>query len=311
MIKSVLLAGAASATLMLAATAALAASHTVAPKAVAPKTVAPKAAAAWSSPSDVFAGLSVGGDWLGGGSVSNGTSGLTVEGTASGEYQLMPSLGVQGDVVYRNQKWQNANPTLNSASHDFEFALHGFTRSEQYLLGAFVQYGEGYLGYLDGLVGVDVSHVFGGAEAQLFLGDATLYGQAGVKHYSFGSAADARGYFGTFEARYYLQPDFKIDAHVGYETLDGFVVGNGSESTLNLGAGAEYHLADTPYSFFGKYDYSLNGVDTADPAWSHRVLVGVKFNFDGPTLEQRDRSGASLKPFESHDYDFSGLFSGF
>ena len=272
---------------------------------------APKAAApATNLVSDAFAALSVGGTWVeGDGTPSN--NGLTVEGTASASYNFAPSLGVQGDVVYRNQQWNQGSsiPAVQVNSHDFEAAGHVFTRNEQYLLGAFAQYGEGYLGAYNGAVGVDPTHVFGGVEGQVFVGDATLYAQAGAKLYSLGNVYDVTGYFGTFEARYYLQPDFKIDAHIGYETLDINLSGSGTGKTFNLGLGAEYRVADTPFSLFAKYDYSNNSFGNGS-IWYNRILAGVKFNFDAPTLEQRDRSGASLKPFESHDFDFAGSLVG-
>jgi len=272
---------------------------------------------------DAFASLSIGGASLSGDDLSGlgSVSGLTVEGAASAAVSITPALGAQGDVVYRTQQFGASNDYLGGLNeHDFEAALHGFTRSDRYLAGAFAQYGEGYGGFEGGLFGLDLTHVFGGVEGQYFVNDAlTLYGQLGGKHYDFGDVASATGLFGTFEARYFLQPDFRIDAHIGYETLNfdngtGGTTpfgGGGQENTFNIGVGAEYRLTGTPFSVFGKYDYANNSFSgQSGSVADNRVLVGVKFNFDAPTLLARDRSGASLKPVESHDFDYLGSIIG-
>ncbi|MDR3473219.1 MAG: hypothetical protein P4M09_16285 [Devosia sp.] len=266
-------------------------------------------AAAPAGLADAFVAIAGGGAWIDADGAVNTGTGRTLNATASGEYNITPSLGVQGDVVYRGRNWSYPGTSSQLDMHNFEGALHGFTRSEQYLLGVFAQYGDGYLGIADGsLIGVDVSHVFGGVEGQLFVGNATLYAQAGAKRYAFGDLTTATGYFGTFEARYYLQPNFKIEAHVGYDTLNdvsslGYLVGN--ENTVSLGASGEYRFADTPFSVFAQYDYVKNTLPSSSSS-DQRVLVGVKLNFDSPTLLDRDRSGASLKPIEPHDFDYFG-----
>lgn len=302
MTKSTLLLGASAAALLFAASSTAFAGSVKAP--------APIPSATTGRLADAFVGISLGQARLEADGVPGYVSGLTVEGTGSGEYNITPSLGVQGDVVYRTQTWNSSttsSPATELGLHDFEAALHGFTRSEQYLLGVFGQYGDGYLGVGGGLIGMDVTHVFGGVEGQVFLGKATLYAQAGAKRYNYGNQASSTGYFGTFEARYYLQPNFKVEAHIAYETLDNVVSTFGTVNTVNLGVGAEYRIADTPFSLFGKYDYAKNSLSSGGTAWDNRILAGVKFNFDPPTLLDRDRSGASLKPFESHDFDWGGL----
>lgn len=301
MTKSALFLGASAAVLLFAASSTAFAGSAKAP--------APVPSATTGRLADAFVGISIGQARLDADGATGYVSGLTVEGTGSGEYNITPSLGVQGDVVYRTQTWNSSttpSPSTQLGLHDFEAALHGFTRSEQYLLGVFGQYGEGYLGAGGGVIGADFTHVFGGVEGQVFLGDATLYAQAGAKRYNYGNQASSTGYFGTFEARYYLQPNFKVEAHIAYETLDDALSTSNTVNTVNLGVGAEYRIADTPFSLFGKYDYAKNSLP-GGTAWDNRILAGVKFNFDAPTLLDRDRSGASLKPFESHDFDWGGV----
>ena len=60
--------------------------------------------------------------------------------------------------------------------------------------------------------------------------------------------------FGSLEARYFLTPDFRIDAHAGLSTLTDGVVPTTTATTLNLGVGAEYRLENLPVSLFATYD---------------------------------------------------------
>ncbi|MEO8882138.1 MAG: outer membrane beta-barrel protein, partial [Devosia sp.] len=191
-----------------------------------------------------------------------------------------------------------------STLRNADIALHGFYRdSSQFLLGGLVQFGTDTFSFDgDSFAGTD-DRYYAGAEAQWFLGDATLYGQAGAQQVTF-NGESAPGWFATFEARYFLQPDFKIEAHVG---ANDFSTGGGdfdnvAVNSWNAGVGAEYKFANAPFSIFAKYDFThedsteFGNNDSFD---DNRFLVGVKFNFGAETLEDRDRSGASLKPVSS------------
>ena len=106
------------------------------------------------------------------------------------------------------------------------------------------------------------------------------------------------------EARYFLDPDFKIEAHIGADTVgDNHLIATDwlATTTVHVGAGAEYRLPNSPISIFGKYDYSrATFPDATDISVSdNRFLIGAKFNFDSTSLLDRDRSGASLKPVDN------------
>jgi opacity protein-like surface antigen len=235
-------------------------------------------------------------------------------GIAALEYDIAPRLGVQGDLVYRQQDWTSDQPgSFKQTDRQMEAAAHLFYRDDRMLLGAFGQIGRDTL-YFDSDFshGYQVDHVLGGLEGQLFLGDATLYAQAGATAFSDQASSDVDGWFATFEARYFLKPDFRVDGHAGIETFSsagtnkGFYGFNTTLTKLNLGVGAEYRLADSPASLFARYDYYQGTFNSFDNRTDdHRVLVGVRFDFGAPSLEERDRHGASLKPFESHGLDES------
>jgi hypothetical protein len=294
--KFSLLAGiSAGALLITSASAALAGSPAPTPEASVP------------SISDGFVSLAIGGDQLTESFFGESTSidGLTIEGAASGSYMFSSTLGFQGDVVLSNQTY-SGNDFIgegNLTERNADVALHGFYRNDQYLIGAFAQYGMSGVSS-DEAPGVSFDRYYAGAEGQLFLNNATLYAQLGGQQFRLGSELESEnvnGWFGTFEARYFLQPDFKIDAHVGFDT---FNVNLGEETTLttwHAGVGAEYRFSGTPFSVFAKYDYSQETANGESGSISdNRILVGAKFNFDTPTLLDRDRSGASLKPVDNN-----------
>ena len=267
---------------------------------------APAPEASVPSISDGFVSLALGGDQLSEtfGSESASANGLTIEGAASGSYMFSSTLGFQGDLVLTNDSY-SSNEAFGDESitqRNAEVALHGFYRNDQYLVGAFAQYGNESISIdEEGGFGETLDHYYGGVEGQVFLGNATLYGQVGAQQIRAGGES-INGWFGTFEARYFLQPDFKIDAHIGADSFDlGMEEPGLTLNSWHAGVGAEYRFTGTPFSVFAKYDYtqesySLSGGDSLS---DNRILVGAKFNFDTPTLMDRDRSGASLKPVES------------
>lgn len=235
---------------------------------------------------------------------SDSAQGLSVEGAASAEYNFSANLGFQGDLVLRSQDvtafgFTNTDRSLDAAVHAF------YRQQDQYLLGGFAQFGVNNL--LDGEeFGEDFDRYYAGAEGQLFFGDATLYGQAGFQQWrdSAGDGSAANGWFANLEARYFLTPDFKIDAHVGGDQLRfGDDADDEEIDTWRAGVGAEYKLADAPFSIFAKYDFTHQQTQFSSSSGTNdnRILFGVKFNFGVDTLEQRDRTGASLKPVEATD----------
>ena len=270
--------------------------------------MAPAAMAASSTPplTDGFVSVAAGGAWFPDETDSdNNEHGMSLEGAASGEYNFTSVLGFQGDLVVQSQHFEFDNDPSEDTStlRNADAALHVFYRdSSQFLYGGFVQFGTDTFSFDGSSFASTDDRYYAGAEAQYFLGDATLYGQAGAQQVTF-DGQSAPGWFATFEARYFLQPDFKIEAHIG---ANDFSTGGGdldvNVNSWNAGVGAEYKFANAPFSIFAKYDFThedssaFGSTDTFD---DNRVLVGVKFNFGAETLEDRDRSGASLKPVSS------------
>ncbi len=224
---------------------------------------------------------------------------------ASGAYMFTPVLGLQGDVraVFRSFEGDSI-PEVDVTT--FDGAIHGFYREENnFLVGAFFQFGTGTTS--SGDTELDTQRNYAGAEAQVFLDNLTLYGQAGLQQAELGDdvfSFGMNGWFASLEARYFLTPDLRIDAHVGASAYDiDVLVLSGDITTVNFGVGAEYKFENLPVSLFATYDlYASSMEENGNDAGSfddHRVLIGAKFAIGEDSLMARDRSGASLKPVDS------------
>jgi hypothetical protein len=261
---------------------------------------------------DGFVSIAVGGaaqavDFPGGSVSGNGVS---LEGAAGGAYNFSATLGFQGDVVFGSQAYSGdivGGETVNNRNTDV--AIHAFYRNDQYLIGGFGQYSNNTYTFGDYGSAQSLDQFYGGVEGQVFFGNATLYGQAGAQQVrSFGESVN--GIFGTLEARYFLEPNFKIEAHIGADTVGSStseIFDGDPITTLHAGAGAEYRLDNSPISFFAKYDYgrATFSEETNVSEAESRFLIGAKFNFESQTLVDRDRTGASLKPVDSR---ITGIF---
>lgn len=220
-------------------------------------------------------------------------------GLISGAINFTPVLGTQGDVLYRYSSHHDYDSNREFTSLDV--ALHAFYRDpDRFLLGGFVQFGETEQTTHTGPVTYERSLI--GAEGQVFFDQFTFYGQLGRHHTSAESTIEYDASFITAELRYFVTPDFKLEVHAGHikgrlPELQGFPVPGRPEAT-NLGLGAEYRLPSLPVSVFGRYDHT-SMMDILDsPFESHRVLAGVKFNLGDDSLQERDRTGASLRPVD-------------
>ena len=227
-------------------------------------------------------------------------SGYGARGLASGVIEVTPVLGIQGDVLLGLDHFESDFDEYDRSTMDV--ALHGFYRDpERFLAGTFVQLGRDTVSHSFGDDTMD--RVYFGGEAQVFVGDLTLYAQGGLQQFSFPDVPDFKqnGWFGTLEARYFLTPDLRIEAHAGLSKLSYDVGFDITATTVNLGIGAEYRLENLPVSLFASLDcFNLTYQPIGDFSMDHqRLLVGVRFGIGEDTLKDLDRNGASLKPVDS------------
>ena len=163
---------------------------------------------------------------------------------------------------------------VDSDDTDSAYGLtgHVYARNDNHLFGGFI-----------GVADSDDSTTWvGGLEANKYFTNWTL---AGAIFYGNNDDADADGYGVNVEARAFVHDNFRLNANIGYASVDA---GAGSDDDAMIyGVGGEYQFASFPVSIVAGYntaDFDGGDVDT----WT----IGVRYNWGG-TLRDRDRSGAS------------------
>lgn len=235
------------------------------------------------------------------GGSSDSIDGYAVEALLSGVIMFTPVLGVQGDIQFTSRTLDDSGNDVKTNS--FDGALHGFYREAgKFLVGGFVQIGRDDLSYGSFSAG-EIDRAYVGGEAQVYLDNLTLYGQAGMQQFDSGSgpvSIGLSGWFANAEARYFLTPNLRIEARAGFSTLDLDIL-SATFDTATVGVGIEYKFDSLPVSLFAQYDYSTTSIDVSpSPTQSdHRFLVGARFALGEDTLLDRDRNGASLSPVQT------------
>lgn len=183
----------------------------------------------------------------------------------------MGGLGLQGDVRLTDDqqrgggdRWQ-VSPTV-----------HVFQRNPYGLIGGWA--GWSHSGGTD-LLGA-------GAEGQAYFSRATIYGSIGYGHLD--QAVNQNLYAGRLEGRYFITDNFSLGVQGGLVRIHA----GGTHSTLHTwGLGAEFQPNGAPVSILAGYTH---GDVVSSTAESNTVRLGLRWNFDGGSLIDRDRSGAPL-----------------
>ena len=227
---------------------------------------------------------------------------------ASASYTAPNNFGGQVDGVYSKRSLGRAD--VSTA----DIAGHLFYRNDKFLVGGFAQYRNPDFNYTSNDISSDLyvnvlansfisEQVFWGAEGQVFLGDVTVYGQAGKQtfvnqHDISGQKILDDGYFANIKARYFIKDNWKADAGYVYSKSNlnsGGFEGENSANQYTLSLATEYRLTDSPVSLYALYNYNQASIGSFNVD-SDQLFAGVKFNFGSNSLKIRDRSGASLDP---------------
>jgi hypothetical protein len=149
---------------------------------------------------------------------------------------------------------------------------HIYARNSDHLFGGFV-----------GIAGTEDSETWlAGLEASKFFDQWTL---AGALFYGNNDDADVDGFGVNAEGRVFLTENFRLNGNVGWVQVDD---GVDEEDAMLYGVGGEFQFATLPISVgagWSTVDFDGGDVDT----WT----IGVRYNFGGQTLMDRDRNGAS------------------
>ena len=124
-----------------------------------------------------------------------------------------------------------------------------------------------------------------------YLGDVTLYGQAGA----FTSSASSGwlyfdGHFLRGTARYFATPNLRLQFDAQWASI------NNSDHTaaISLVGTAEYRLKNAPFSAFARIRWDGLNPDLNQDMSSTMVLFGIRGYFGSDSLFGNDRDGAPM-----------------
>jgi hypothetical protein len=213
-------------------------------------------------------------------------------------------------------------------SYRFNFGNNNVVRtsSHNYLIGGHANWrdpGRGLIGIFGGagdatnaLNFASIRHGLIGAEAQVYWGPITLYGQGGydstlgtLNSFGFDSIA---AWFVRGTGRYYVTPNLRLEGTVLY--ADGqadFTANNGAPNidynTWLWRAKVEYKFAGSPFSLFALYEGSqtktkqnFGGFTETQKFTEDKVLAGVRLYINENTLQFNDRNGTTLDIIAPH-----------
>ncbi|MBZ9993130.1 hypothetical protein [Mesorhizobium sp. BH1-1-4] len=191
---------------------------------------------------------------------------------------------LQGDLSYE-RIWQD--------SYNFNgrgAALHAYYRDATFAAGAFAIYkSTAYDGENEG------HQYLIGPEAQVYLGNLTLYGQAWFGRFE-NDFAHEKQWGGRAVARYFIQKNLRVDGEFSFEATDIGV----PYDVLAASVEAMYCFEDTPWSIFGRYQFEHYKIDSFDAGNGSKFVVGLHASFGSNSLFDEDRAGATMDTHQAN-----------
>jgi hypothetical protein len=232
-------------------------------------------------------------------------NGWALGGAGRGNYWITRNVSVQVDAQAEGTSYDNPFGGRFS-NHSYLIGGHWSWRNpQQYLFGLFAAAGDAGGGAFS--VTGSQRHALIGGEAQWYWSQFTLYAQVGydstLGNIGFGDTDNIHAWFIRGTGRYFVNPNFLIEGTVMYANGDidyNFGLPSLGFQTWTWLAKAEWRLPTAPFSVFAKYQGSETRVDLVsysaafDKLTDHRVLFGLKLHLGDRTLQQTDRTGATL-----------------
>ena len=234
-------------------------------------------------------------------------NGSALGGAGRGNYWITRDVSVQMDAQAEGTSYTFPGGGRFS-NHSYLIGGHWSWRDPQrYLFGLFAAAGDaGDAGGGFSVTGAQRHAVFGG-EAQWYWSQFTLYAQVGydstVGNIGGSDKDRIHAWFIRGTGRYFVNPNFLIEGTVMYAngaTDYDFGLPALDFQTWTWQAKAEWRFATAPFSVFAKYQGSETKTDVVpystafDRVTDHRVLIGLKLHMGDRTLQQADRTGATL-----------------
>lgn len=218
---------------------------------------------------------------------------------------LGENLSIQSDVKYE----YNSDALDNTDASDvvrnrysFQGAVHLSWRDPSSgLFGIFGGVGSTNFGGDEGHVQTNARFV--GGEAQMYVDNVTLYGQAGYVNFSDqdfenGPGNLDEGFFARGVVRWFMTPDSRIQLEAQYINADYRAGFFGDVDSFSVGARYDFTLAglpiigDTPIYVGYRGTFRDNCFFGSDYD-SHTIMIGTSYSFAGDLLTV-DRQGATL-----------------
>jgi Outer membrane protein beta-barrel domain len=233
------------------------------------------------------------------------SSGWALGGAGRGNYWITQGVSVQVDAQAEGTSYDVPGGGGRFSTHSYLVGGHWTWRSpQQYLFGVFAAAGDaGGAGF----TGKSERHGLIGAEAQWYWSQFTLYAQGGYDSTlgTVDTVTDSiNAWFLRGTGRYFVNPNFLIEGTVMY--ANGRIDFNFGDPSLGFQtwswqAKAEWRFPTAPFSVYAKYQGSQTKFDSSDffdiasaKTTDHRVLLGLKLHMGDRTLQQTDRTGATL-----------------
>lgn len=173
--------------------------------------------------------------------------------------------------------------TLDDDVDAVQIGGHLFKRNETWLIGGFAGYTN-----IDNS-SADADEFAYGVEGQYYLSRSTI--GAAISRSESEDFLDLAVTSIDLDYRLFLQDNTSIVLGGGWGTGDAGPV---DVDVSHLGIGAEHQLASVPLSLFAGYRSTTiepdGGADVDSDTWT----AGIRWNFGGETLFERNRSGAAL-----------------
>jgi len=222
--------------------------------------------------------------------------------TAFGQHENATTAGGTGRVNFPiDSRWNVQTDAFvdslwaeGTNFYGYGGAVHGYYRDPSaYALGGFASV-TGYGG--DGIGSLDFYNFSVGPEAQVYMGNVTLYGQVYYNQLRASGLSDHLDTWGgRAVVRYFAQDNLRFDGELGYSTTS---LGPFDTNTFTGALQAMYRFSGTPFSVFGRYQFdrvSVSGVDFSENI--HKYVVGVRASFGSDTLIDEDRNGATMDTY--------------
>lgn len=190
---------------------------------------------------------------------------------------------LQGDVTY-DSIWGHYAPLYETRG-----AIHFYYRNpDSFAAGVFAAYTS---------FGID-SNVTAynyavGPEAQLYLGNLTLYGQASIGQLTINAfRGNQWGVHAT--ARYFVQKNLRLDGELAFNRTQYSV----KEDVFGVAVQAMYRFDETPWSLFGRYQFERTKVETfSHDTRANKFVIGLRASFGSASLFDEDRNGATMDTY--------------